>query len=176
MQLCCIPLRDLRNLRENKRKRTQSISTNETPKSPADLADLRRQITKQQNSLNLKQTVFLCDIMQLCCIRLRDLRNLRENNTQAYSIYIAQMKPKKSPADHAEKDRCDIVEILPFMLFFPFRSFSLFFPYVFKRPLLLFFIFIDIVFVCVNGLFSRRSRRLRRGMQQGCIISQTKDS
>ena len=81
-----------------------------------------------------------------------------------------------SPADLAEKDRCDIVEILPFMLFFPFRSFSLFFPYVSKRPLLLFFIFIDIVFVCVNGLFSRRSRRLRRGMQQGCIISQTKDS
>ena len=27
---CCIPLRDLRYLRENKRKLTQSISTNET--------------------------------------------------------------------------------------------------------------------------------------------------
>ncbi len=34
-------------------------------KSPADLADLRRQTTKPQNSLNLKQPVFLCDIMQL---------------------------------------------------------------------------------------------------------------
>ena len=34
-------------------------------KSPADLADLRRQNPKQQNSLNLKQTVFLCEIMQL---------------------------------------------------------------------------------------------------------------
>ena len=34
-------------------------------KSPADLADLRRQTTKQQNSLNLKQSVFLCVIMQL---------------------------------------------------------------------------------------------------------------
>ena len=48
MQLCCIPLRDLRNLRENKRKRTQSISTNETADYPADLADLRRQTTKLQ--------------------------------------------------------------------------------------------------------------------------------
>ena len=42
--------------------------------SPADLADLRRQTTnnKQQNSLYLKQIVFLCEIMQpaafLCVI------------------------------------------------------------------------------------------------------------
>ena len=33
-------------------------------RSPADLADLRRQTTKPQKSLYLKQTVFLCDIMQ----------------------------------------------------------------------------------------------------------------
>ena len=36
-----------------------------TADSPADLADLRRQTTKPQNSLNLKQIVFLCVIMQL---------------------------------------------------------------------------------------------------------------
>ena len=47
------------------RKRTQSISTNETADSPADPADLRRQNPKQQNSFNLKQPVFLCEIMQL---------------------------------------------------------------------------------------------------------------
>ena len=38
-----------------------------TQKSPADLADLRRQNPKQQNnnnSINLKQPVFLCEIMQ----------------------------------------------------------------------------------------------------------------
>ena len=40
-----------------------------------------------------------------CCIPLRDLRNLRENNTQAYSIYIAQMKTQKSPADLADNRR-----------------------------------------------------------------------
>ena len=43
--------------------------------------------------------------MQPRCIRLRDLRYLRENNTQAYSIYIAQMKPQKSPADLADLRR-----------------------------------------------------------------------
>src|SRR5574344_1160155 len=32
-----------------------------------------------------------------CCIPLRDLRNLRENNTQAYSIYITQTKPQCLP-------------------------------------------------------------------------------
>ena len=45
---CCIPLRDLRYLRENTRKSTQTIRTEETPMSPADLADLRRQNPKPQ--------------------------------------------------------------------------------------------------------------------------------
>ena len=45
-------------------KRTQSILHKRNPKSPADSADLRRQTTKQQNSINLKQPVFLCVIMQ----------------------------------------------------------------------------------------------------------------
>ncbi len=69
---CCIPLHDLRNLRENTRKSTQSICTEETPMSPADSADLRRRNPKQQNNINHKQIVFLCEIMQpaafLCVI------------------------------------------------------------------------------------------------------------
>ena len=65
-------------------KHTQSISTNETPMSPADHADNRRRNPKRQNS-KPHQPVFLCEIMQLCCIRLRNLRYLRENNTQEYS-------------------------------------------------------------------------------------------
>ena len=44
---CCIPLRYLRYLRENTRKRTQTIRTEETPVSPADHADLRRRNPKQ---------------------------------------------------------------------------------------------------------------------------------
>ena len=43
---CCIRLRDLRHLRENTRKSTQSIGTEETPMYPADHADYRRQTTK----------------------------------------------------------------------------------------------------------------------------------
>ena len=50
---------------EYSRKLTQSILHKQNPKSPADLADLRRRTPKQQNSLYLKQPVFLCVIMQL---------------------------------------------------------------------------------------------------------------
>jgi hypothetical protein len=76
--------------------------------SPADLADLRRQNPKQQNnnnSINLKQPVFLCDIMQLCCIPLRHLRYLRENIHARGLNLLAQMKPQKSPADLADLRR-----------------------------------------------------------------------
>ena len=68
-----------------------------TAYSPADSADLRRQTTKQQNSLYLKQPVFLCVIMQLCCIRLRDLRNLRENIHPNLLNQYTQKKPQCLP-------------------------------------------------------------------------------
>ena len=56
---CCIPLRDLRNLRENIHARVLNLyCSNETPMSPADLADLRRQNPKQQNSLNFTKLSF----------------------------------------------------------------------------------------------------------------------
>ena len=46
----CIPLRYLRNLRENIHMRVLNLyCSNETPMSPADLADLRRQTSKHQN-------------------------------------------------------------------------------------------------------------------------------
>ena len=74
-------------------------------KSPADLADLRRQTTKQQNSLNLKLTVFLSVIMQPRCIRLRHLRYLRENIHPNLLNLYTQMKPQVSPADLADLRR-----------------------------------------------------------------------
>ena len=72
------------------RKRTQSISKEETQKSLADYADNRRRLPKQQppkqqNSLTSRNCLSLRD-NAACCIRLRDLRYLRENNTQAHSI------------------------------------------------------------------------------------------
>ena len=82
-------------------KSTQSIPIYETPMSPADSADLRRQTSKQQISkhkpqnhklqITVKTTITSLICLSLrnnaaCCIRLRDLRHLRENNTQEYSI------------------------------------------------------------------------------------------
>ncbi len=58
MQPCCIPLRALRNLRENNSKSTQLISTEETPVSLADHADNLRQTPKQQTSINLTNLSF----------------------------------------------------------------------------------------------------------------------
>ena len=54
-------------------------------------ADNRRQTPKRQNSLNLKQSVFLCEIIQPCCIPLRNLRYLRENK----HIRVLNQLPKK---------------------------------------------------------------------------------
>jgi len=68
--------------------------------SPADLADLRRRNPKQQNSKNcnsLKQPVFLCEIMQLCCIPLRDLRYLRENIHPNLLNQYTRTKPQYLP-------------------------------------------------------------------------------
>ena len=49
---------------------------------------------KQQNSLNLKQPVFLCEIIQLSCIPLRHQRYLRENKQARVLNLSAQMKPQ----------------------------------------------------------------------------------
>ena len=73
--------------------------------SPADLADLRRQNPKTAKLQQPQTTCLSLRNNAACCIPLRDLRNLRENNTQAYSIYIAQMKTQKSPADLADNRR-----------------------------------------------------------------------
>ena len=58
IQLSNILLRPLRDQRENTRKSTQSIRTEETPMSPAAPADLRRRTTKPQNSINLTKLSF----------------------------------------------------------------------------------------------------------------------
>ena len=65
----------MRVLNQSANKKPQYL-----PQIPLIYAD------KPQNSLYLKQTVFLCEIMQPRCIRLRNLRYLRENNTEEDSI------------------------------------------------------------------------------------------
>ena len=77
--------------------RAENHQRNNPHKSPADFADLRRRTLKSQNSLNLKQSVFLCDIIQPCCIPLRDLRHLRENIHIRVLKQFAQTKPQSLP-------------------------------------------------------------------------------
>jgi hypothetical protein len=73
--------------------------------SPADLADLRRRTPKQQNSLYLKQPVFLCVIMQLAAF----LSALSALSAGEYSRKSTQSihtdKTLMSPADHADNRR-----------------------------------------------------------------------
>ncbi len=98
---------------------TQSIHTQETPIFPADSADLRRQTTKQQNSLYLKQPVFLCVIMQPCCIPLRDLRYLRENIHMRVLNQYTQKKPQCLPLIsqiYADKQQNSLYLKLPVFL------------------------------------------------------------
>ena len=82
---CCIPLRDLRNLRENIHMRVLNLLAQIKPqKSPADLADLRRQNTNNKTTITaiISQPSPTCLSLRnnaACCIPLRDLRHLREN-------------------------------------------------------------------------------------------------
>ena len=82
---CCIPLRDLRNLRENIHMRVLNLLAQiKLQKSPADLADLRRQNTNSKTTITaiISQPSPICLSLRnnaACCIPLRNLRNLREN-------------------------------------------------------------------------------------------------
>ena len=100
MQPRCIRLRDLRYLRENIHMRVLNLSTQKKPKYfPADLADLRRQNTNSKTTITaiISQPSPTCLSLRnnaACCVPLRHLRYLRENNTQEDSINIANKKPQ----------------------------------------------------------------------------------
>jgi hypothetical protein len=56
MQLCCIPLRDLRYLRENIHARVLNLSAQRNPNmSPADLADYADETPKTTNKKDLRE-------------------------------------------------------------------------------------------------------------------------
>ena len=60
---------------------------------------------KQQNSLNLKQSVFLCDIMQLAAFLCVICAICGRIYIQTYSINIHRRTPNKSHADLADLRR-----------------------------------------------------------------------
>ena len=71
---------------------------------PADLADLRRQNTEQQNRNNHNNIPICLSLRDnaACCIPLRDLRNLRENiHARVLNLYCSNETPM-SPADYAD--------------------------------------------------------------------------
>ena len=108
-------LRYLRYLRENIHMRVLNLyCSNETPEVSRrsrwfTQTNNKTAITTKHNynrmNLTINPNCLSLRDNAACCIPLRDLRNLRENNTQAYSIYIAQMKTQKSPADLADNRR-----------------------------------------------------------------------
>jgi hypothetical protein len=71
------------------------IAQMKTQKSPADLADLRRQNPKQQNSLTSRNCLSL-RYNAACCIPLRHLRYLRENIHMRVLNVSAQGNPNVS--------------------------------------------------------------------------------
>ena len=74
---------------------------------PADLADLRRQNTEQQNRNNHNNIPICLSLRDnaACCIPLRDLRNLRENiHARVLNLYCSNETPM-SPADFADSRR-----------------------------------------------------------------------
>ena len=98
---CCIPLRDLRHLRENKYARVLHQSTKEPPISPADFADYA---DKTQNHNNITNCLSL-RYNAACCIPLRNLRYLREN-IHARVLKLSPKKPQCLPLIsliHADK-------------------------------------------------------------------------
>ena len=80
---CCIPLRHLRYLRENIHIRVLNQSAQMKPLCLPQItliyADKTQNHNNYPNCLSLRNNA-------ACCIPLRHLRYLRENNTQEYSI------------------------------------------------------------------------------------------
>ena len=74
--------------------------------SPADLADYADETQNNKTSTTTLPTQNCLSLRYnaACCIPLRHLRYLRENNTQEYSIYCTNETPK-SLADHADNRR-----------------------------------------------------------------------
>ena len=114
MQLCCIPLRDLRYLRENIHIRVLNLSAQRNPNVLPQIsliyADKRQvdqmALLKQMPQISLTKTVtnYSGDIQFIlfavclrnnvaCCIPLRDLRYLREN----IHIRVLNLSAQRNP-------------------------------------------------------------------------------
>ena len=101
---------------EYSRKLTQSIYTEE--ETPIYLPQITQiYADKPQNSINLKQTVFLCEIMQLAAFLCVICAICGRINTQAYSINIHKRNPRSLPlisqiyADETQNNKTTITTL-----------------------------------------------------------------
>ena len=99
---CCIPLRHLRNLRENKHASVLNQSTQKKPQCLPLIsqiyADKQQNRKTSPNCLSLRNNA-------ACCIPLRHLRYLRENTHPNLLNQSTQKKTPMSPADPADLRR-----------------------------------------------------------------------
>ncbi len=101
---CCIPLRDLRNLRENKHASVLNQSTQKKPQCLPLISQIYAD--KQQNRKTSPNCLSSLRNNAACCIPLCVICVICGRIfTQEDSIYIAQMNPKYSPADLADLRR-----------------------------------------------------------------------
>ena len=91
---CCIPyLRNLRNLRENIHVRVLNLSAQMKPQYLPQIPLIHADKPQNSNNWYIRPICLSLRDNAACCIPLRDLRYLRENNTQEYSIYCTK-KPQ----------------------------------------------------------------------------------
>ena len=95
---CCIPLRDLRYLRENIHPNLLNQYTQTKPQCLPQISLIYADKTpKQQNILYLNRNCLSLRYNAACCIPLRDLRYLRENIHARVLKLSAQKKPQYLP-------------------------------------------------------------------------------
>ena len=116
---CCIPLRDLRYLRENIHARGLNLLAQMSPKvsrRSRRFTQTKPKTTKPQNSnncFNLKQPVFLCEIMQLAaflCVICVICGRITRKSTQSISTNEPQSLPQISQiyADETQNNKIAI--------------------------------------------------------------------
>ena len=90
---CCIPLRDLRYLRENIHPNLLNLyCSNETPVSPADLADLRRQTTKHQNNKTSNHNNHTNSLARAHSISIKQVSKCRISDIQSLNLGLSVLK------------------------------------------------------------------------------------
>ena len=94
---CCVPLRHLRYLRENKHASVLNQSTQKKPQCLPQISQIYADKTQNNKTALTSPTCLSLRNNAACCIRLRDLRYLRENKHASVLNQSTQKKPQCLP-------------------------------------------------------------------------------